>query len=283
MLSTIKYFIIFICCILVSCAADHKNKSGKKFIFPYHLEIIEDVWLLPDELHEISGMVALNDSIMVCVNDENGILFNFNLNTAKTDTLVVFGPKGDYEGLAYASPAFYVVSSSGTIFIIDQNLKTGFFLTPLNKHNDIEGICYLPAINIFLLAAKGSPVAGIHSNLEYKSVFAFDPVKKKTGKDPFFTIDAQKQADNKKKNKFFSPSDIAFDPVDSVIYCISAHTHQIMVSTTNGQVLYLEELNKNDFIQPEGICFDRNYNLYISTEGKKNPARIYRFRREKIL
>ena len=43
-------------------------------------EIVES-WELPSELNEVSGMVYNEDGLMICVQDEDGILFTFDMET----------------------------------------------------------------------------------------------------------------------------------------------------------------------------------------------------------
>ena len=77
----------------------------------------------------------------------------------------------------------------------------------------------------------------------------------------------------------FFPSAIAVHPVTHDIYIISTKdTKCIAQFTHDGKLKAFDYLDKDMFLQPEGICFDPQGNLYISTEGKHGvPPYIYKF------
>ena len=54
----------------------------------------------------------------------------------------------------------------------------------------------------------------------------------------------------------------------------------VLVMAPSGELLSIRELDKDPFNQPEGICFEKDGTMYISTEakGKRGKGRVYRFR-----
>ena len=68
------FFLLFL-----SCQKQSKVVFDKCSI--YNLKQPTEVWNMPKQLKEISGIVILNDEKVVCVNDEDGKLFIYDLNT----------------------------------------------------------------------------------------------------------------------------------------------------------------------------------------------------------
>ena len=77
----------------------------------------------------------------------------------------------------------------------------------------------------------------------------------------------------------FFPSAIAVHPQTHDIYILSTRETKGMAVYTYGGVLKsFQFINKELMPQPEGICFSKNGDLFITTEGKhKEPARLLEF------
>ena len=75
----------------------------------------------------------------------------------------------------------------------------------------------------------------------------------------------------------FSPSAIAIHPFTGDIYITSSVGKLMVVLNAEGQLLYIEKLKKSIHPQPEGLCFDRQGNMYIANEGKDEAAFIYKY------
>ena len=70
--------VCFGCCLVFFCCRGRVNnpvnedsENGKT---GYSFQTLDASWELPASLNEISGIGLLNDSIMVCQEDENGLL-----------------------------------------------------------------------------------------------------------------------------------------------------------------------------------------------------------------
>jgi hypothetical protein len=61
---------------------------------------------LPKHLREVSGLVAVDERTVVCVQDEKGALWFVDLRGEATVRSEPFGPAGDYEALARADGAW---------------------------------------------------------------------------------------------------------------------------------------------------------------------------------
>src|SRR5687768_17590814 len=56
-------------------------------------------WILPEELKEISANVFQDDTHMACIQDQDGVIYSYNLHSKSIDGKIEFAGKGDYEGL----------------------------------------------------------------------------------------------------------------------------------------------------------------------------------------
>ena len=82
----------------------------------------------------------------------------------------------------------------------------------------------------------------------------------------------EKSFDKKDKAADFGPSGIAIHPKTREIYIISSVGKLLVILDKKGNLKYFEKLNADIFKQPEGICFEQDGTLYISSEGKSGKT-----------
>ena len=58
---------------------------------------------------------------------------------------------------------------------------------------------------------------------------------------------------------------------------ISAKGSLLIIFNSQKELKDIIFLNEKELPQPEGICFDNQANLYISTERKNNGGQIYKY------
>ncbi|TNE58900.1 MAG: hypothetical protein EP344_09570 [Bacteroidetes bacterium] len=264
------------------------------FTLPYQLDHPDTMFKLPSGLREISGLGLAADSVhLIAINDEEGKLFFLNTETGAVEEERRFGKNNDYEGVEVVGTDIYVVRSNGTLYCVPDSGKTSELNTKLNSDYDVEGLAYDAASHALLLACKGRAGKG-DAFTHKKAIYAFDLKQEKLRKKPAFLIDREEVARWKGQNSgfmarvlefldadqaasAFSPSGLAFSPIDSNLYVIASVGKALAVVRPDGSLAILKQLNTNRFPQPEGLCFDRAGRMYISTEGKGAAGRIYRF------
>src|SRR3989344_1351926 len=96
----------------------------------------DETIVLPDTLREISGMTIGNDHQIFCVQDENGILFQFDTESQEIVFQQSFGEDGDYEGVCSVGAVFYVLRSDGTLFELEEPMET----VEIQSEEDAPGI-----------------------------------------------------------------------------------------------------------------------------------------------
>ena len=261
------------CCCIVFASALLAQPAQIDSIF-YDLSSPDKVIELDYELHEISGLSLTPDSTKLCaVQDESGVLYFLNKTDGKIEKKVSFRFSGDFEGVEFVDSVAFAIKSNGDIFRI-QNWDSeepiiDSFPTSLSKKDDIEGLGYLPSLRMLLLAAKGDP-----SKSYSRAIYAFSIDSMTLIEQPFLEIDplevecilGKKQDEDE---DCFSPSAIALHPITDEIYLLSAARKRFVILDKAGKMLYAEKINKKIMPQPEGICFDPDGTMYISSEGKK--------------
>ena len=85
--------------------------------------------VLPDILHEISGLTDIDSTTFACIQDENGILFIYDTGKDAITEQYKFNIDGDYEGITRVDRTIYVLKSDGVLFEITDYDSKDFKLT----------------------------------------------------------------------------------------------------------------------------------------------------------
>ena len=239
---------------------------------------IQQKWDLPDRLEEISGMDFIDDNLMAAIQDEEGIIFIYNLNSKKIEQEVKFGKSGDYEGLAIVNNDAFVLRSDGILFEIKDYLRKSPKVTKYEtfikaKHN-AEGLCADLKNNRLLLAVKDRDPLSNNT----KGIYAFDLKSKKLLKTPAFAIDLEDPIfkDVKTKNKLtvMMPSEVNVHPKTGEIYITDGRNPKLLILSPEGRSKKLYLLKREQFYQPEGIAFRKSGDLFLANEGHSDPGNI---------
>lgn len=288
-----RNFALLLVLFLISCGNSDNRKVNSRAKAPIVSEVKNTV-IIPRELKEISGISFANDSMVVAIQDETGIMFLFDLTKEAITRQWQFGDEGDYEDVAVAGNTVYIVSSSGTIFQIDNFLSQPApakkYKTPLTEKNNIEGLAWDEKNNRLLVAAKDR---GLKSK-EDKEIYAFDLATKKLNTEPVYSIrlkeieaffkgdeleeaskDFLKALGNQKLNKVFRTSALTYHPKTGEIYVLTSLNNMIAVlSPSTGKIQRIIELVGPDYNQPEGLAFTSDGRLFVSNESNGKKANI---------
>ncbi len=231
---------------------------------------------LPSELNEISGMAWISKNVFACVQDEDAIIYIYDLKKAEILNRIPFGEKGDYEGLTINGSTAYVQRSDGTIFIVKNYLKpkplVKEYQTILTAKQNIEGIAYDAKNNRLLSIVKDKEPG----NVDFKGIYAFDLKTLKLKEAPVFKIPASDkiyQNAGLKKATFF-PSGISIYEPTGNLFIVDGKQAGLLEMDTKGNILKVYSLGKNNFSQAESITFDNAGNIFISSEAGKEKAHI---------
>ena len=278
---------------------EHETKSKKPEnenndqvpISGYDLKHPSQLWKLPEQLKEISGIVKLGGDSLLAIEDLHASLYFLKLQNSSA-AIVANLPfaetekdKFDIEDVAMIGDTVYALWSHASVFKIwnwKSKIQSKEYSTFLDKKNNTEGLAYDPVSGNLLIACKKES-GDEDEKKTTRAVYEFDVKKGELKPSPFLLVEMK---DFKKfiadKVEFF-PSGIAVQPSTHDIYIISTRGNKcIACYNHSGQLKSLEYLDKDLLPQPEGICFDAAANLYISTEGKHGEAAaIYEFSKTK--
>ncbi len=262
----------------------------------YDLENPDKIYELPNALHEISGITEMTSSVIACIQDENGIIFFYDLGKEKIDHESWFYKNGDYEGATRIDKTLYILRSDGGLFEVtgyeSETANTNFYSTGVPSYN-IEGLCSDRHGNRLLLGPKGE-VAYEAEDRTKRYIFAFDLVKKQLIRSPVFVFDTKIlekfASDNhlkvpvkhKKKGKKGEPdlefriSEIGINPVTNKLFILSGTEHMLYVFDMKGKIEFMEKLDPDLYTQPEGLTFLKNGDMLISNESRGKKPTIVR-------
>ncbi|MDN3656074.1 hypothetical protein QWZ08_10585 [Ferruginibacter paludis] len=248
--------------------------------FSYDIHTPDKRYELPKKLKEISGVAAVNDSIIACVADEKGVVYFFNLNSNDIDNKIYFSDKGDFEDLTIIGDTIYVLDSKGVIWSIKKFMQRPTISSVqlnIDKPFELEGICH--RADTLFVAAK------YYHNKKRDSEGRL-PIWKMSMPlmqvdIPFFDLPDIVKAPNGVSSPFHT-SALIFDEINKEWIFISTHSKWMIRCGYSGNILFTQSLSAQEFTQPEGICFTPSGNLLISNEGREGIASILLFTRKNM-
>ncbi len=249
----------------------------------YNFEKPDNIIYLPNSLSEISGISLLDENRILCVQDEKGFVYVFDLKEQKITEKIKFGKKGDYEDIQLVDSTVYVLESNGILIKIKnlllENIEIERIETGLQTENNTEGLCYENKTKSLLIACKESPSLPNSQQKHHKkrAIYRFDLQSNTLVSEPFCLLKKELKYNNQKKIDIY-PSAININPITGDLYTLSSVGKCLIISNLNGDIKNIIELNPSIFQQPEGICFAKNGDLFISNEAKGRIATICKFK-----
>jgi uncharacterized protein YjiK len=274
-------------CLCYCCTHKSPQKSAARdsTALPYDLQNpSRTIKLASEELKEISGFGATDTpGVFLAIADERGeVFFVDGINDGAIRSRFLFRDKGDFEGVEMVGNTIWTVKSDGKLFEIanwnSPNPTVTEHNNPLKKSDDIEGLAYDAEKNVLLLASKGDPDSSYA-----RKVYAFDPINHTLNITPVFSVDPKEvntlvEYGDSEKHDYFSPSGIAVHPKTGDVYLISTALKRLVVlDKKSGKITDAVGLDKKIMPQPEGISFDKEGNLYLTSEGKGDAGLILKF------
>lgn len=238
-------------------------------------------WEMPKELDEISGITWVGENQIACVQDEEGIIFIYNLLSNTVEKKVNFSKAGDYEGIAVVDSTAFVLRSDGELFEVINYMSDNFEVkthnTPFSGKNNMESLTIDRKNNRLLLMPKDRDL----KNTDFLGIYAFNLDTKKVEENPVISVKQndpifknKKMDDDGEAKNAINPADIAINPVDGNFYILEGKKPQLLIVDPKGKTVKLHNLIQDTFNQPEGIIFSPEGTMYISNEGKNGTANI---------
>ncbi|WP_169514042.1 SdiA-regulated domain-containing protein [Christiangramia echinicola] len=232
---------------------------------------VEKRWVLPEILEEVSGINFFANDKLAAVQDEDGIIFIYDLAKGEIEREIDFGGNGDYEAISIKEEDAFILRSDGVIFEVKDFLSSPQVTTyePDLEHSvNFEGLCLSKKAEKLLLLTKDEDVKN-----GVKNVYSFNLKSKQFEKDIPFKLETEKGIFKDYKGSF-RPSEIEINPKTGEFYVLDAKHPRLLILNSTFQVLRLITFDEDEFEQPEGIGFDTEGRLYISNEAGDSDANI---------
>ena len=243
-------------------------------------------YVLGLELEEISGLTWEGSGQLACIQDEDGVIYLFDLKSGKVSKRVRFRKSGDYEGIEKSGGGYYVLKSSGKLLFISEKpggeVNVDEIKTPFSSENNMESLGPGFTKNELLAGTKGKgQVEGVKR--KGKGIYGFDKKEEKFRKDPAFMISRSEineflnQNGVEKIEGGYGISGVAVHPKKKEVFAISSEGKFLLVLSREGKILNFTDLPRKKYKQPEGICFSPEGDLFISNEGRGGAGNILHF------
>jgi len=240
-------------------------------------------WKLPSVLRNISAIDFLSPDKMACLQDEVGSIFILNLDSGAIEKEYPFGPPGNYKGLVIINSDAYVACADGRIIEIrnysSEKREVIEYGSHLTIEEEVNGLCYDRRNKRLLVTIKGTE----DGNQLYKGIYSFQLPYKRMLAKPAIKIDLRSRVfrnlQPRNVQTVFQPSDLDINPVSGLLYIVDGTRVQLLRMKMNENIKDLTELDKDKFIQPEGITFTPSGELFIAGKGvREEPGMLFQVR-----
>ncbi|WP_018620719.1 SdiA-regulated domain-containing protein [Spirosoma luteum] len=275
-------FLLVMLLLLAGCGPAAKTSDNPKagrleadFKLPYRLREPDEHYTLPKSLEEISGLTYFKENQLLCVQDEEAVVYVYDTQKKKVTKDFGFGGYGDYEGIEFVGDEVYVLESNGNLFRFKprmdspESTQIGRTKTDLPAKTEVEGLGYNPKTKRLLIAVKNG------KGSSDKTVYSFDLLNRTVYKDMSLNDEQLKAAGIDPDT--YKPSGIAVHPITGEWYILTSAGKRLLITNRQAKIIYSEPLDPVQFRQPEGICFAPNGDLFIASEGSGKKGYILKF------
>jgi hypothetical protein len=257
----------------------------KEYISPPGYDLNNPVkYNMSEGLLEISGIAFHhgNPDSLYAEQDENGRVYYLKLGDKKAPGFSKFAKTGDYEDIAILNNQVIVLKSDGVFFTFPFNQVRSDEVANVQKQEGLlptgeyEGIYADEKTNQLYALCKNCSDDSKKSSTGYIFKMAANGALTQSGQ---FTVNVKDmEAQTGKKKGPFRPSALAKNQRTNEWYILSSVNKVIVVTDAVFKVKSVYPINSSLFLQPEGIAFDNQNNLYISNEGDTiTPGNVYKF------
>lgn len=271
--------------ILISC-----ESIGQEYDSPPGYDLNNPkVYKMPDKhnLVEISGHAFYkgNKDTIYVEQDEKGAVYTLVLkDEGKVDFVreSVFKARGDFEDIAILNETVIMMRSMGRFYTFEYDQLQNERIKPysvwkrMSPDGEYESLYADNETNKVYLLCKECDVDDGKDEI---SGYIYNWKEEELKPAGEFKIDTKKiieKSYRKDKKKRFKPSAMTFNKNTGEWYIISSINKVLVTVDQDWQVKRVYNIDPEIYIQPEGLAFDNEHNLYISSEGNKtHRGRIF--------
>lgn len=246
------------------------------------------MWIMPNELKEISGLALTSDGNVLAHDDEIGrvyvidprggvILKRFNLGESP--------PHGDFEAITTAGNNIYLLDSNGKLYEFQDgdngaNVPYSIRNTKLGKDCEFESMVYEADSNWIVMPCKLVKNKSLKDQIV---IYRWKLEGPDSSRVSMITI-PEAQAIGSNPWKQLNPSDVAIDPANGNYVMITSHPDKAIIEVTPGGQLVRSQPLPSGHNQPEGVAITKDSILMVSDEATNKPAAItlYRWHRSRL-
>ncbi len=260
--------------LLTCCACDRLQSKSFNPAIPGYNESGKQVMILKKELREISGLEYLGNNSLAAINDEQGKMFIIDASTGKFSSWP-FGDKGDYEDLVKVGDYFYVLESNGHIHKVSAitHREEGIYKADFGKHAEFESIYYDERVGKLIMICKECA-----RDEEDIPAYSFDLASGQFNTQPYYTLSLTEiRKLGKSSTIMFKPSAATIHPKTKKLFILASIGKILLQCSREGKPEKVFRLNPDQFLQPEGLIFAPNGDMFISNEGGEGKATLLKF------
>ncbi|MFN9946407.1 MAG: hypothetical protein ACK56S_06145 [Planctomycetota bacterium] len=246
---------------------------------------------LPKQLREVSGIALVDDRTLAAVQDEKGALWFVDLRGEAKARREPFGQQGDYEGLACADGAWWVLRADGVLLRLaarDGGHAIAREVTLPGGHPDWEALAY-DADGKRLLAIPKAIAGDDKDARDRRPLYAVDPATGACVATPVLTLSRRalqaailaagvplptKTTDKgKEKVDFdFAVSELAVVPGRREVLLLLGSDRLLLRVDFAGALLGVRALDPVLLPQPEGLAVRSDGQVLVASEGGSEGA-----------
>ena len=264
----------FITLLLTCCGCDQLQSKSFNPALPGYKESGRKQIILKKQLREISGLEWLGNDSLAAINDEHGKLFIIDAETGNFSSWP-FGKKGDYEDLVKVGDYFYVLKSNGHIHKVSAitHQEEVIYKGEFGKHAEFESLYYDEKIGQLIMICKECG-----RDEENILAFSFNLKLEQFMPKPLYILSLNKiRTLGKSSTIIFKPSAAAIHPLLNKLFILSSLGKILLQCSREGAPEKVFRLNPDQFLQPEGLRFAPNGDMFISNEGGEGKATLEKF------
>ncbi|WP_211999921.1 hypothetical protein [Chitinophaga sp. HK235] len=262
--------LLIITLLFLSCNS-FSDREQKIYASPAGYDLKEPVrYRVRESMQEISGIEAFPDERnMIAINDEEGRVYKIDVHTTQPYPSWKFAKNGDYEDICRTDSGWFVLKSNGSLYevhgLFTDSVSTTHYKFPKEGKREFETTYFDSARNSIVLITKNA-----HDDKKdgKTSAYRFDLATRTFDTMPLFRLDNEEIAKLAGTDmRFFKPSAAAIHPIEKRLYIVASVNGLLVITDLQGHVQEAYNLKHRLFLQPEGLTFAANGDLYISNEG----------------